>query len=97
MSRHAAVQEDTTERVVTIFTALHAATPPIEQPLRVNRNRKLQKRLNAYDQALRESSYQTALAFGLDEETAAEIADDYMARTRRGWSAALDTLAALPP
>ena len=88
---------DTADQLLTVFGALCDATPPIEHPLRVPENRRLEKRLTAYDLDMRDSSYRFGLACGLDPETAAQLADEHMARLRGIWSAALGALAVVMP
>lgn len=96
VTRRSSTRDDTSEQILTVFSALHDATPALREPLRVPDDRRLEKRLTSYDQSLRQSSYDAALSFGIDPETAADIADEFMSGMRRIWSATLDTLAAVP-
>lgn len=88
---------DTADQLLLVFGALCDATPPIEHPLCVPENRRLEKRLTSYDRGVREAAYQLGLDRGLDPETAAQLADEHMARLRGIWSAALGALAVVMP
>ncbi len=88
---------DTADQLLTVFGALCDATPPLSEPARVPENRRLEKGLTSYDSGLRESALQFGRDCGLDEETAAQLADEHMARLRGIWSAALGALAVVMP
>ncbi len=88
---------DTADQLLLVFGALCDATPPLDEPVRVPENRRLEKHLTSYDRGVREAAYQLGLDCGLDKDTAGQLADEHMARLRGIWSAALGALAVVMP